>query len=178
MSTDADRERIAALRAAVRKFLTDRADYFERAPSYREWKDAARSYRVTADEVDRIFARCPECGETSPLPECGTCGLLPPRREPPDYTYNLAKALFEAANQNNLIAWSDDTRDFWTAKADAILASPNASRGGQLESLELIRHRDVQAIGAALSNRNLQAIEAAYNGLRDNIERLLTEMRK
>ncbi len=46
-----------AMREAVRKLLLDRAVYFESAKGYREWKDAARSYRATADEVDKLFAR-------------------------------------------------------------------------------------------------------------------------
>lgn len=46
-----------AVREGVRKLLLDRAAYFESAKGYREWKDAARSYRATADEVDKLFAR-------------------------------------------------------------------------------------------------------------------------
>lgn len=43
------------------------------------------------------------------------------------------------------------------------------------DRLRVIRQRDVQALGAALSYRNLQSVEAAYNSLRDNIDRLLID---
>jgi hypothetical protein len=39
--------------------LEDRADYFNRSPGYRNWDDAARSYRSSAKEV-RSLASSPE----------------------------------------------------------------------------------------------------------------------
>lgn len=38
-------------REACAKACEDRAAYFDRAPGYRDWKDAARSYRATADDI-------------------------------------------------------------------------------------------------------------------------------
>jgi hypothetical protein len=39
--------------------LEDRADYFNRSPGYRNWDDAARSYRASAKEVRQIRATAP-----------------------------------------------------------------------------------------------------------------------
>ena len=41
---DLERERCA-------KLCEERAAYFDRAPGHRDWKDAARSYRATAQEI-------------------------------------------------------------------------------------------------------------------------------
>lgn len=55
---------------AAATHLEDRADYFNRSPGYRNWDDAARSYRASAKEVRQIRAtdpaetQKPETGES------------------------------------------------------------------------------------------------------------------
>lgn len=41
-----------------------------------------------------------------------------------DFRSNLAVALFEAAYGSHLRMWSDETRDFWLARASAALSTP------------------------------------------------------
>ncbi len=40
-----------------------------------------------------------------------------------------------------------------------------------MEALSILRQREMQAIGAAISNRNWHAVEAAYNEARDRLDR-------
>lgn len=44
-----------------------------------------------------------------------------------------------------------------------------------MNDIEEIRQRDVQALHAAISNRDWQGVESAANKLRDNIDRLIAE---
>lgn len=44
-----------------------RAEYFDRAPSYREWTDAARSYRATAKEIRERAALSPPTSAAEPV---------------------------------------------------------------------------------------------------------------
>lgn len=44
-----------------------RAEYFDRAPSYREWTDAARSYRATAKEIRERAALSPSTSAAEPV---------------------------------------------------------------------------------------------------------------
>jgi len=51
-----------------------------------------------------------------------TAALRTPRQldAKTDYRLNLAKALFEASYGMDLMLWSDETRDYWLARADAV----------------------------------------------------------
>ena len=48
----------------------------------------------------------------------------------------------------------------------------------EITRLEALRQRDVQAVGAALSRRNWQETEMAYNHLRDKIDRTLIDLQR
>ena len=62
------RAALEAEREACAVICDERAAYFERAPSYRTWEDAARSYRATATEIrDRAF----RAALSIPVPEEG-----------------------------------------------------------------------------------------------------------
>ena len=51
-----------------------------------------------------------------------------------------------------------------------------AQDDGWRATLQAIRQRSVQAIGAGLSTRNWHATETAYNELRDAVDRLLANL--
>lgn len=48
----------------------------------------------------------------------------------------------------------------------------------EITRLEALRQHEVQAVGAALSRRNWQETEMAYNQLRDKIDRTLLDLRR
>ena len=48
----------------------------------------------------------------------------------------------------------------------------------EITRLDALRQREVQSIGAALSRRNWQETEMAYNQLRDKIDRTLLDLRR
>ena len=48
----------------------------------------------------------------------------------------------------------------------------------EITRLETLRQREVQSIGAAVSRRNWQETEMAYNQLRDKIDRTLLDLRR
>lgn len=98
----------------------------DRNPNWPMWKEHARaalsairpSAELVDNEVDQIANRAIG-GFANDL-----------RRilgEPEDYRLNAAAALFEAAYQKRLIAWSDETRDYWLARVDKALSPQSAS---------------------------------------------------
>ncbi len=50
-------------------------------------------------------------------------------------------------------------------------ALPPATPTLPVAALTILRQRDMQAIGAAISNRNWHAVEVAYNEARDRLDR-------
>jgi hypothetical protein len=63
--------------------------------------------------------------QTPPIASSGEA--VPTGDDRTDYRDRLARALFEAAYSKTLIAWSDETRDFWLGRADATLSGDDAS---------------------------------------------------
>jgi hypothetical protein len=93
MTNEAEREQIARI-------------VLEAALGKVMWDGAPQDWKDTAfDAADAILALRPE--QIARIS---------------DYRLDLAKALFQAAYQMRLVMWSGETRDYWLAKADAIMA--------------------------------------------------------